>query len=184
MTKFEIIAQVIGIFAMAFNILSYQQKTPGKVMAFQFCGASLFAVNFFMLGATVGGIMNIIAAVRALIFANPKKFRADHIAWLIGFIVLYGVSYLLTFICFDKEWTLFNGIIELLPVIAMTVSTVSYRLQNAKAIRLFGLIVSPSWLVYNIINVAIGAIICEVLSLGSIIIGLVRYDWEKKENYD
>lgn len=32
----------------------------------------------------------------------------------------------------------------------MTATTVSFRLSDAKAIRWFGLISSPSWLIYNI----------------------------------
>ena len=63
MTKFEIIAQAIGVAAMVFNITSYQRRTPGGVIAFQLIGSTLFAVSFFMLGATVGALMNVIGAV-------------------------------------------------------------------------------------------------------------------------
>ncbi len=182
MTKFELFAQIVGIAAMAFNILSYQQKTQGKVIAFQLIGSALFSVNFFMLGAIVGGIMNLIGTIRAIVFMNKQKLRADHIAWLITFVALYFISYILTFTVFGKEFTIFDGIIELLPVIAMTATTISFRLQSAKSIRKFGLISSPSWLVYNIVNTAVGAIICEVLSLCSIVIGLIRYDLRPKQN--
>lgn len=176
MTTFDLIAQAVGIVAMAFNILSFQQKTHKTVITFQLFGSILFAVNFFMLGATVGGILNLVGTLRAIVFMNREKLRADHIGWLIFFTILYISSYILTFTVFGREMTLFNGIIELLPVIAMTATTVSFRLQNARAIRLFGLLSSPSWLIYNIVNFAVGAIICEVLSLCSIVIGLFRYD--------
>ena len=45
---YEIAAQGVGIIAMAFNILSYMQKTRGRVITFQLIGASLFSVNFFI----------------------------------------------------------------------------------------------------------------------------------------
>lgn len=176
MTTFELIAQAVGIVAMSFNILSFQQKTHKTVITFQLFGSILFAVNFFMLGATVGGILNLVGALRAIVFMNREKLRADHIGWLIFFTILYIFSYILTFTVFGKEMTAFNAIIELLPVAAMTATTISFRLQNARAIRLFGLFSSPSWLIYNIVNFAVGAIICEVLSLCSIVIGLFRYD--------
>ena len=181
MTTTQIIAQVIGIFAMVFNLLSYQQKTRNKAIIFQLFGTTLFTVNFLMLGAMVGGLLNLVGAVRAIIFINKEKLRADHIAWQIGFVIVYFASYILTFTVFGKEPTPFNFIIEFLPLVGMIATTISYRFTDAKAIRRFGLISSPAWLVYNIANVAVGAILCEVLSLGSIIIGIIRLDRKDKQ---
>lgn len=177
----EIIAQAIGIFAMAFNLLSYQQKTRKGAIVFQLFGTTLFTINFLMLGAMVGGLLNLVGAIRAIIFINKEKLRADHIAWQIGFIAVYFASYILTFTAFGKETTAFNLIIEFLPLIGMIATTISYRFSDAKAIRKFGLISSPAWLVYNIANMSVGAILCEVLSLGSIIIGIVRLDRKKNQ---
>lgn len=181
MTTTEIIAQAIGIFAMCFNLFSYQQKTRKGAIICQLFGTILFTVNFFLLGAIVGALMNFIGAVRAVIFINKEKLRADHIAWFIGFTTVYVVSYILTFTVFGKEAVPVNFIIEALPVIGMIATTHSYRLTDAKAIRRFGLISSPVWLVYNIVNFSVGAIICEVLSLCSIIIGIIRLDRKKKQ---
>ncbi len=173
---YEICAQAVGIAAMAFNILSFQMKTPGKVMLCQLIGSLLFAVNFFMLDAIVGAIMNLIGVIRAVIYLKKDRFRADHILWLVGFTLLYIVSYVLTFTVLGSEFTAKNAILEVLPVIGMLATTISYRLQSAKSIRAYGLVSSPAWLIYNIANVAIGAIVCEVLSLGSIVLGMWRYD--------
>ena len=179
MNTFALIAQIVGIFAMTFNILSYQQKTQKGAIAFQLGGSTLFAINYLMLGAVVGGILNAVGIIRALVFLNREKLKATHPAWLAGFITVYLLSYGLTFTVFGKEPTLFNLIIEFLPVIGMTATTISFRLSDAKSIRRFGLISSPSWLVYNIVSFSVGAIICEVLSLGSIFIGMFRHDRKK-----
>lgn len=176
MKPLELIAQVIGIFAMAFNIFSYQQKTQKRAIAFQLGGSILFAVNYLLLGAVVGGILNAIGAFRAVVFLNKETFRTDRPVWIIGFVSAYALSYILTFTLFGKEPTLVNFIVEFLPVIGMTATTISFRLSDAKAIRRFGLISSPSWLIYNIVSFSIGAIICEVLSLCSIVIGMLRFD--------
>lgn len=175
-----VIAQIVGLFAMAFNIFSYQQRTQKRAIAFQLGGSILFAVNYLMLGAVVGGILNAVGVVRALVFLNRDKLKATHPAWLMGFTTVYLLSYILTFGVFGKEPTLFNLIVEFLPVIGMTATTISFRLSDAKAIRRFGLISSPSWLVYNIVSFSVGAIICEVLSLSSIFIGMFRLDRAKK----
>ena len=68
MEPFEIVAQAVGIAAMLFNIISYQGKKQSTVIALQLVGGALFAVNFLMLGAYVGGLLNIIATIRAIIF--------------------------------------------------------------------------------------------------------------------
>jgi hypothetical protein len=170
-----------NIAAMGFNILSYQQKTRTRAIAFQLGGALLFSVNFFLLGAIVGSILNVVAAIRAVVFLKKEQLRADHPIWLGGFVAVYLLSYLLTFTAFDKEATAANLLVEFLPVIGMTATTISFRLTDAKAIRRFGLISSPSWLVYNVVSMSVGAIICEVLSLGSIFIGMFRHDRKKQE---
>ena len=180
MTPYQIIAQAIGIVAMALNIFSFQMKTSRKVILCQMFGGALFCINFFMLDAPIGGILNAIAAFRGLVYIFEEKFHAKHIAWLIFFECLFVASYVLTFTVFGTEFTVKNAILELLPVIGMTASTISFRLQNAKAIRAYGLISSPSWLIYNLFHGAIGAIVCEVFSLFSIFIGMLRYDIGKK----
>lgn len=176
MEPYEIIAQIIGIAAMIFNIVSYQGKKQSTVIALQLIGGTLFAVNFLMIGATVGGLLNIIAAIRAVIFLFKDKLKADRLPWLIGFIAVYIGVYVLNFTVFGKEPTAFNLIIEVLPVIGMTALNIGFRLKNASDVRKCALISSPAWLIYNITNFAIGAIICEVLSIASVFIGMLRHD--------
>ena len=175
-----IFVQGLGIIAMAFNTLSYQQKKRSTVIAMQMVGTFLFCVHFYLLGATMGCILNALAAVRALIFLNKEKLRADHPLWFAGFLVVYALSYGLTFTVFGMEATARNLILEFLPLVGMVAITISFRLSDAKAIRKYALISSPCWLIYNIANGSIGAIICEVLSLGSILIGMLRLDRAKE----
>ena len=177
---YTLTAQGIGIVAMLFNIFSYQQKTQKGAIAFLLCGTTLFSVNFFMLGATVGCFMNIIGAIRSIVYLNKKRLRADSIYWLIFFVVLYVAAYIVTLVFFKEDPKAIDYIIELLPVIGMTAATIGFMKTDAAAVRRYGLICSPSWLIYNICNFAVGAIICEVLSLCSIIIGIIRFDIKKK----
>lgn len=180
MSNYDIVTQSIGIVAMALNILSFQQKKQRNIIIMQFFGASLFAVNMFMIGAIVGGLLNLIGAVRAIVFANKSFFRADKVIWVYGFGVLYLVSYLLTFTVFAKEPSAVNFIIEFLPIIGMIASGIGFYLSDAKSVRRLGLVSSPSWLIYNIVNLAIGGVICEILAMISIIIAMIRLDIKKK----
>lgn len=168
--------QGLGLVAMAFNTLSYQRKNRTTVIAMQLVGTFLFSIHFYLLDATMGCILNALSAVRAVIFLNKEKLHADRPVWLAGFTAVYIASYVLTFTLFGTAATLKNLVLEVLPLIGMVAITISFRLSDAKAIRKFALISSPCWLIYNIANMSIGAILCEVLSLGSILIGIFRLD--------
>ena len=180
MTKLDLIAQAIGIVGMAFNILSFQQKTPKRVITFQLFGSLLFSINYLLMGVLVGMCMNLIGILRAVVYANREKFRADRMFWLVLFTTLYLLSYVLTFTVFGAPFTLKNAVIELLPVIGMTATTISFKLQSAAMIRKFGMISSPCWLAYNVVNFAVGAMVCDLFGLCSAVIGMIRYDLPRK----
>ena len=180
MTTTELIAQAIGIVAMAFNIISYQGKKQRTVIAMQLVGSALFAVNYLMLGAAVGGILNILALIRAVVFLFKDKLKTDHPAWMIGFVASYIAIYVLNFTLFGKPVTAWNLLIEVLPVIGMVALTIGYRLKRAADVRKCGLVSSPSWLIYNITVGSWGAIICEILALCSIVVGMLRHDRGEK----
>lgn len=181
MSKIEIIAQSIGILGTIANFLSFQQKKQKMVVLFQFFAALFFAVNFLMLGAYVGALLNVIGVIRAIVFVNREKLKAEHPLWLAFFIIAFASAYPLVFTVFNKEPTVLNFIIEILPVVAMILSTISFRLTKAKDIRRFGLFSSPMWLIYNCFCFSIGAIISEILNLISIIVGIIRFDIKKEQ---
>lgn len=173
---YEIIAQSIGIVAMLFNIFSYQQKKASGVIACQLFGGLFFSINYFMLGAYIGAILNVIATVRAILFLKKDRLHTDNIPWLAIFCALYAGAYVLNFTVFGKEPAVPNFIIECLPVIGMVCTHLAFRHSEAKTIRRFGLVSSATWLVYNIIAFAIGAIACEVFSIISILVAMLRLD--------
>lgn len=176
MEPIEIVAQVIGLVAMLFNILSYQGKKQSVVIALQLIGGALFAANYLLLGATIGGILNLIAVVRAVVFLFKDKLKADRLIWFLPFLASYITVYILNFTVLGVEPTAFNFIIELLPVVGMTALNIGFRLKKAADVRKCGLVSSPAWLIYNIVAGSWGAIICEVLTLISIFIGMARHD--------
>lgn len=181
MEHIEILAQIIGLVAMLFNILSYQGKNQKTVIAMQFFGTTLFSINYLLLGATVGGVLNIIGAIRAIVFVFKDKFKADKLVWFVAFIASYIAVYILNFTVFGKEVTAFNLIVEVLPVIAMIALTVGYRLKDSTAIRKCGMVSAPAWLIYNFVSGSWGAIICELFTLASIVVGMLRHDKKKHE---
>lgn len=176
-----IIAQIIGILGMTMNIVSYQAKKQRNIILIQFFGCLLFAVNMFMLGAYTGAFLNAVGVLRAVIYSNKEKIKSIKIFNYI-FIFIYIISYFLTFTLLNKPFTLLNALIEILPVIAMVATTISFSMKSAGSVRKFAFISSPSWLIYNCFNFAIGGILCEVFSLISVILAMIRLDKGEKVN--
>ena len=182
MTPIEIIAQIVSIIGMLMGVLSYQQKGKARILTFQLIGAALFVVHFFMINALSGAILNFVAIVRALVFIYEDKVHGDHPAWTIGLTATYILSYISVFTVFGKEPTVKNLILEILPVLAMTVTTIAFRYKEDKILRRVTFISSPMWLTYNAIFFSLGGIIGESLNIGSAIIGTIRLDRKKEEN--
>lgn len=178
----NILAQAFGIVGMLFNILVYQQKKQRGVLICQFFAALSFALNYLLLGAIIGGLLNLVGVVRALVFYFEKRTKANSVVWLIIFIVAFAASYPLTFLVFGTPMTPKNFIIEMLPVIAMIIATVSLRLGSARAVRAFSIFSSPMWLTYNCFSGSIGAIASEILNLISIVVGIIRLDIKRNKD--
>ena len=184
----ETFAQIIGILAAALNISSFQCKTKNKIILIQLFGGALFMINFLLLGAITGAIMNGLAIVRALLFLYKDKLKLNDKILVGSLIAAFVISYILAFTVLGVEPTVKNFILESLPIIGMSAATVSFNMKNAAAVRLIGITLSsPSWLIYNIFVGSIGAILCEAFSIASIAIGIVRHDIKrasKKEKED
>ena len=180
MTPIEIIAQIVSIIGMLLGVLSFQQKGKARILTFQLLGSTMFVIHFFMINALSGAILNFVAIVRALIFIYEDKIHGDHPAWTIGLTATYILSYISVFTVFGKDPTPINLILEVLPVLAMTVTTIAFRYKEAKILRRVTFISSPMWLTYNAIFFSLGGIIGETLNIGSALIGTIRLDGKKK----
>lgn len=176
----ETIAQAIGLIGLLLNVISFQQKSKKALITVQLLGSLVFSIHFLLLGAYTGFLLNFIGIGRATVYSNKEKFKADRIYWLLFFILLYITTYILVFTLFGKEAVFKNFVVELLPIIGMVISTISFRTKNATTVRMLSLFNSPLWLIYNIFTKSIGGVLCEAMCLISIIVGIIRLDIKKK----
>ena len=168
----KVIAQIIGLAAMVMNITSYVQKKQKAIILFQFFGTALFTVNFFMIGAYTGACLNLIGAVRAIVYYNREKTNANSNWWFISFVLSYYAVYACTFLFFGKAPTPQNLGFDMLPVMAMIFTNLSYRVPTAQQTRILSLGSSPLWIIYSCINFSLGSILCECFCIASIFIGI------------
>ena len=175
-----LIAQAFGIAGMALNAVSYQARSQRTIILLQFFGGAFFMVNMFMLQAYMGALLNAIGVVRAAVYANKDKIKKLRLCSAL-FIGAFLLSYIAVFTVFQRDFTVFNIIVELLPMAAMTAMTIAFSLPSAQTVRRFALFSSPCWLIYNCINLSVGGILCESFSIVSAITALIRTNAAEKK---
>ena len=131
----------------------------------------------------MGAILNFIAIIRTLVYSQRDKKRwTDSVFWVYFFTLLSVFSYFMTFTIFNMEPTTFNFIVEMLPVVGMTVHNVGFRMKNPFKVRLFYFIGTPLWITYAAIRASIGGVLVDTFNIISIIIGFVRIDMRTKQS--
>ena len=171
------VAQGVGLIGMILSFISFQKNEKRKILWIQASSAFTWAVHFILLGifidagAFTGAGMNLVEIPRNLIFAQKHKKRRQRILTAV-FITAFVISGVLT-------W---ESIFSLFPIIAMSISTVVFSLQNPRYIRFFMMPVSIFWLVYNIISFSFAGVLTESFCLCSILIAIFRFDILKMEN--
>ena len=175
-SKGEIGIQAIGFLAMALGISSYQCKTRKGILLMQLSASVLWIVQFLFLKSYAGAMLNGVAIVRNLLFSFKGKYKwADSLMLPAFVMVLFAAAGLYTY-------TL-EGLISIIPTVAMLLSTVALYITNEKVIRILSLFVSPPWLIYDAISGSDAGVLCESFMIISIIVAMIRYR-DKKINYN
>lgn len=177
----DIFTQAVGIVAMSFGILSYLNRNQRGIMIFQLLATACFSVHFWLLGAVTGCLLNILGVIRAAIYAQrSRRAWAAHPCWIYIFSAAALGIYVMTFTVFGHEVTVWELLIELLPVVATAVTSVAYRMAGGAQVRVLSLFSSPLWLTYNACRGSIGGVISDSMSLVSIFVGMYRHDRKRK----
>ena len=170
----QIVAQGLGIIAFFIAVLSFQRKTQRGIMIMQVFSCFAFTVHFLILGKMGGFILNGIAFFRSMVYSFKRDHRwAASVVWVYVFIAaaLLSGAYSIAFA---------EGISAILPALGMIITTFAGRMKKASSVRILTLINSPLWLSYNLIEGSIGGAMTEIVSICSIIIGILRLDIKKK----
>lgn len=169
-STYQIIAQLIGIIASAFVVLSFGQKRDNHLKIYVMIGNIIFAVHFLMLGAYAGVFVTLLNTCRAgFSIKFHKSTKMMFFFW--------GIYILAAVIVYEKP-------IDLFPFFSSILGTYSmFKLSGIK-LRLLGMLGSSSWLVYGIVFHSVGGIITEisVMVLNTLTILRLMSDKKKQSN--
>ena len=166
----KITAQIIGLLAVATFLLSYQQKKRKNIILFNTLSRCLYILQYMLLGAFSGAVLDVLGAVSSVVAGKKHKgFVKRHAKAVLiainGVIILAGV--LIAF--YNKRW------LDLFPIAGVLLHTSAFWISDEKIIRRVSLLGSPFWLVYNLFSQAYGSAIGDLLTMGSIVIAMIRY---------
>lgn len=163
--------QAVGFIGLIFVVISFQGRTRNKILKNQAISAVFYMLHFYLLGAFTGAGINTVIAIRNFVFEKKdKKTWASSQWWIYVFILFGGIFSYLSW----QGWT------SLLPFTGMVVGTFARWQDKPILIRVLSLIGSSLWLVYGILVVSYPGIVTEVIVITSIVIGLFRFDLNKK----
>ncbi len=169
------VAQIIGFVAMMLSVTSFQMKTKKQIIVMQCLTSGVFALHYLLLpeGAGIaGGVVNLVAIVRNIVFYFNYKPVFKSRLWVVLFCILMGGSAIVS----RPEP------ISVFMCVAMVFNTLSIASAKPVNVRKIILISSPFALTYNIVVGSMGGIINELLVEIITAITLFRESRETKNN--
>ena len=186
---FDVMVQVIGFIAIALNLIAVQFNTHGKIVAFKTAGSFLFGVQYFLLGAYTGVVMEFIGWIRNFIFIYLVKKNKPTKWWIVLFSVITAIlgvtTIILTWSSSIKSvvWltsdlslaTVLTVGISVISIVAKILSTIAYGVSDPHKIRMLNIPTCSCWLVYNFVAFSLAGIANEIMTLISLAIAEIRY---------
>ena len=160
----ELCGQITGILAMVAIILSFQCKSNKKLAFIYGAGAILFSVSYFLLGQPSAALYNIISAICSILCLKDT-LKTKPAFW--GIAALFVIA---TYFTYENWWSI-------VLMTAVLVTAYSMMFKSGLFIRnLRFFFISPVWLINNtVMCFTIGGIVCEVITMVSIIVSFIRY---------
>ena len=164
------VAQIVGLCAMILCCASYQGRTPKQILALQGGAGVLWMFHLVALGAYTGGFLNMLGAVRSVVYINNGRKRwASSPVW----------PYVFAGICIAvAAWSgIFQGEgwLCLLAMAAQGWACFVLRSKRARVIRFCSVGISLLWLIYDFLSGSIPGTLCEIINQISLYVAIFRY---------
>ncbi len=163
-----VIGQILGFIYLIIFVISFQFKKLETLMKIRIASKIVATLHYLFLCAYAGAISQFIS-----IFPNyfSYKFQGQEKNKIIAiiFIIIFVISGVFTY----------QTIYDILPILGSILTIIAIFQTKTKYVRLFQFIISPLFLVYNIVNNSYAGIIMEILVVISCFIGMIRLDKSK-----
>ena len=161
----ELVGQIISIIATILMAISYQANTKRSILIIQTAAVIGLCSSYLLLGAISGFALNVVCLIRNGVFYFLREGSPLHrILTAVLMVALIAVGIL--------TW---EDIMSLFILVALVLNTHFMSLGKPQVLRFSILLTSSLILIYAIDATSIGGIMTEALSIGSAIVGIVRF---------
>lgn len=172
MDPITIVAQIVGVAAMASFCLSFQIKKNTGCVALQLLGGGLFCLHFLLLGSIGGFLMNLIGVLRAVLLLLGDRTHKPFVLGLLTALFVGG-----SVACYAFSWDTPLVFVTCAGQIAGLFGLWSRNDVKLRLTQFF--CTSPAWIIYNVINHSVGGLLCEIFNMLSIAVYFVRTKWKR-----
>lgn len=172
MEHFIVVAQITGIMAFVFSVVSLQAKSTKVINILKTISQILFSVQYFLLGAYTAMFMNMFASLRGFTYLHLESKKKSTLWAQIIFIFIFVLFGLLT-------W---DGIIGIFAILGMVIQTIAYGSKKPSNIRMIDFFACFMWFTYNLYYHSVGGLLSDTFSAVSIVIGIIRLDIPEIKN--
>ena len=175
--NWKLIGEIIGVVALIESFFIYLSNDRKKILRLKGVSDALWAVNYFMIGAFTGGVLNMLMVFREFVFYHrlEKKWAQSRL-WMYFFCMICFASPVIEFI---KTGTF--AILPLLPACGSVAAVFGFYDKNPTRIRILNFVTAIPWLIYNVYTQNITSTISGIVAICSIILGMVLAHREKKK---
>jgi hypothetical protein len=173
-----IFSQIFAILAITLLVSTYFMTNKKTILIFAMSSSLCYSIQFLLLGAYTGSVINIVGIVRAVWFyvydrgEKPKQKSLFSLIFLEILVLLCGILTYTAWYCF-------------LPIMLTEVYTYSIWQNNIKVYRWLAPIVSLGGVLYNIFCMSIFGIVAESMFFVSTIVAIIQmYVLERKKNLE
>ncbi|MCH5314678.1 MAG: YgjV family protein [Eubacterium sp.] len=168
----KIITQIIGFVGFFLAVATFQSNKHKNITLIKCASDAMFVIQFILLGAYTGAIMNGIGCVRNIVYAQLVEKKKSVVTAVVIFSLIILLGGVVT-------W---SGPISLLAIVGKLLSTLSYAFKKPKTVRLMTIPVCLVWGVYDAISGSPAGVLTEVFTLASIATAYFRFDCKKEDN--
>jgi len=167
-----IASYVFGAFAILALFWAYQQKNRHRLIISKLSADVLWASHYFCLGAYGGMIPNFVGILRELVFLERDKKRWASSAFVPVFFILVN---------FGLGLYTFENPINIIPIAASSIVTVSLWLRRPNLTKILSIPVSVAFLIYDYFVRSYLGMLNESIAIISIILYFIKGRKSKNE---
>jgi uncharacterized membrane protein (UPF0136 family) len=168
-----IVAQIVGLICAGITAASVQMKRRRDIILLIMISGAAYSVAAWLMGAYSGMVMNatgVFLALIAYIYSRRNKPTPKPVLVIYEIVVIVVWSFL------------YNGWVDVLTLAAQTLFLFEMMVRKENVLRVFVMMNTACWLVYNAIFQLYTPIIGNVVLLGSDTVALIRYHKHKRRS--